>query len=174
MEEISKYKGELLEKVYKGDKINELISLDEQIKELQDKRRTLSREIKKDTIGFNSSEFPICGFLYYDTCETKLVKNSNSVFSAAHREKTGKKIQDVRLAFLTWFSDFEYFSDREDEKMIKYYPNFRSVGSDNRPGNEFSISKLDIIEFEPLGNMTIDEAKKVLKKIKKDLKKDEE
>ena len=89
-------------------------------------------------------------------------------------KKTGKKIQDVRLAFLTWFSDFEYFSDREDEKMIKYSPNFRSVGSDNRPGNEFSISKLDIIEFEPLENMTIDEAKKVLKKIKKELKKDEE
>ena len=170
--ENDKYKG-MLSKCYKGEKINELISLDKQIEELQHKRRTLSREIKKDTIGFNSSELPICGFLYYDTWETKLVKNSNSVWGAAHREKTGKKIQDVRLVFLSWFSVFEYFSDREDEKMIKYYPNFRSVGSDNRPGNEFSTSKLDNMEFEPLGNMTIDEAKKVLKKIKKDLKNEE-
>lgn len=171
--ENDKYKG-MLSKCYKGEKINELISLDKQIKELQDKRRTLSCEIKMDTIGLNRSEFPICGFLYYDTWETKLVKNSDNFWSAAHRKRTGKKIQDVRLAFLTWFSDSEQFSYREDEKVIKYYPNFRSVGSDNRPGNEFSTSGLDNMEFEPLGDMTIDEAKKVLKKVKKDLKKDEE
>lgn len=170
--EINKYKG-MLSKCYKGEKINELISLDKQIKELQDERRTLSFEIKKDTIGFNRSEFPICGFLYYDTWETKLVKNSNNYWSAMHRERTGKRIQDVRLAFLFSYSDFEYFSDREDEKRIKYYPNFRSVGSDNRPGNEFSTEGMDNMEFEPLGDMSIDEAKKVLKKVKKDIKKED-
>ena len=170
--ENDKYKG-MLSKCYKGEKIDELINLDKQIKELQDKRRTLSCEIKKDTIGFNRSEFPICGFLYYDTWETKLVKNSDNFWSASHRKRTGKRIQDVRLAFLSYYSDYEYFSDREDEKMIKYYPIFRSVGSDNRPGNEFSTAGMDNIEFEPLDGMTLDEAKKILKKVKKDLKKEE-
>lgn len=170
--ENDKYKG-MLSKCYKGEKIDELINLDKQIKELQDKRRTLSCEIKKDTIGINRSEFPICGFLYYDTWETKLVKNSDNFWSASHRKRTGKRIQDVKLAFLSYYSDYEYFSDREDEKMIKYYPNFRSVGSDNRPGNEFSTAGMDIIEFEPLDGMTLDEAKKILKKVKKDLKKED-
>ena len=94
--ENDKYKG-MLSKCYKGEKINELISLDKQIKELQEKRRNLSREIERDTIGINISEFPICGFLYYDTWETKLVKNSNNYWSAAHRKRTGKRIQDVSL-----------------------------------------------------------------------------
>lgn len=171
--ENDKYKG-MLSKCYKGEKIDELINLDKQIKELQEKRRNLSREIERDTIGINISEFPICGFLYYDTWETKLVKNSNNYWSPAHRKRTGKRIQDARLAFLASYSDFEYFSDREDEKRIKYYPDFRSVGSDNRPGNEFSTEGMDNMEFEPLDGMTLDEAKKILKKVKKDLKKEDE
>ena len=170
--ENDKYKG-MLSKCYKGEKIDELINLDKQIEELQEKRRNLSREIKRDTIGINISGFPICGFLYYDTWETQLVKNSNNYWSAAYRKRTGRRIQDVRLAFLTYYSDFEYFSDRKDEKRIKYYPIFRSVGSDNRPGNEFSTEGMDNMEFEPLDGMTLDEAKKILKKVKKDLKKED-
>lgn len=158
---------------YKGEKINELISIDKQIKELENKRRTLSRELYKETVMSVYPNFPICGFLYYNTWETKLVKNSENFWSAAHRRRTGKKVQDVRLAFLSWFEPFEHFSDTVSEKEIKYYPTFRSVGSDNRPGNEFSTSTFDSMEFEPLGDMTIDEAKKLLKKIKKDIKKEE-
>lgn len=97
--ENNKYKG-MVSKCYKGEKINELISLDKQIKELQDKRRTLSREIKKDTIGFNSSEFPICGFLYYDTWETKLVKKIVIAFLVLHiGKKQVKKYRMLDLLF---------------------------------------------------------------------------
>lgn len=34
--EINKYKGEPLEKVYEGDKINDLINIDKQIRELKE------------------------------------------------------------------------------------------------------------------------------------------
>lgn len=170
--ETFKYKGNISPS-YKGEKINELIEIDKQIKELQDKRRSLSHKIRTDTISDEYSKLPICGFLYYNTWETKLVKNSDNFWSPSHRKRTGNKIQDVRLAFLSWFEGREYFSDRDNEKMIVYYPEFRSVGSDNRPGNSFSDSTFDSIEFEPLGDMTIDEAKKLLKKIKKDIKKQE-
>lgn len=171
--ENDKYKGNL-SPYYKGEKINELIEIDKQIKELQNKRKSLSHNIRTDTIGIKQTEFPICGFLYYDTWETQLVKNNNNPWCSAHRKRTGKKVQDVKLVFLSWYSDFEYFSDNDTDKMIKYYPHFRSVSTDNRPGNEFSVSDLSNMEFEPLGDMTIDEAKKMIKKIKKDMKKNEE
>lgn len=170
--ENDKYKGNLSPS-YKGEKIDELIEIDKQIKELQSKRRSLSHKIKTDTISDEYSKLPICGFLYYNTWETKLVKNSNNFWSHSHRKRTGNKIQDVRLAFLCWFNGIEYFSDRENEKMIVYYPEFHSVGSDNKPGNEFSTAGMDNMEFEPLDGMTLDEAKKILKKVKKDLKKEE-
>lgn len=57
--------------------------------------------------------------------------------------------------------------------MIKYYLDFPFVGSDNKPCNEFSTSEMDNMEFEPLGDMTIDEAKKILEKVNKELKNEE-
>lgn len=161
-----------LSKYYEGEKIDELIALDKQIKELQNKRKSLSREIKIETLGDEYSKLPICGFLYYDIWETKLVKNDKYAWSPSHRKRTGKRVQDVRLAFLCGYSDIERFSYREDEKIIKYRPYFRSVGSDNRPGNEFSNHEYDNMEFEPLDGITLDEARKLLKKIKKEIRND--
>lgn len=56
--------------------------------------------------------------------------------------------------------------------MIKYYLDFPFVGSDNKPCNEFSTSEMDNMEFEPLGDIMIDEAKK-MEKVNKELKNEE-
>lgn len=168
MEEISKYKGEPLEKVYEGDKINDLINIDKQIRELKEKRRAIMEEIRNEVIKTPRSAYPIPGFLYFDTKETELIQRQYGW--GKMKVPTGNMIQDARLIFITGYTSSEYFGDN---KQIVFLPNFHSVGSDNKPGNSIYKSEMYNMEFEPLDGMTLDEAKKILKKVKKDLKKEE-
>lgn len=165
IEDISQYKGEPIEKVYEGDKINDLINIDKQIKELEKKRRAIMEEIRNEVIKSPRSAYPIPGFLYFDTQETELIQNRYGW--GKRKVPTGKMIQNARLIFITGYTAGEYFS----EGKIIFYPNFNSVGSDNKPGNSIYKSGMYNMEFEPLDGMTLDEAKKILKKIKKDVKK---
>ena len=166
-EELSKYKGEPLEKVYEGDKINDLIDIDKQIKELNVKRITIMKEIRDEVIKTPRSAYPIPGFLYFDTQEVKLVQRTYGWGNM--KRPTGNMIQDARLIFITGYKASEFFGN---EKKIIFYPQFHSIGSDNKPGNSIYKEGMYNMEFEPLGDMRIVEAKKVLKNVKKDLKKE--
>ena len=167
--EINKYKGEPLEKVYEGDKINDLINIDKQIRELKEKRRAIMKEIRDEVIKTPRNEYPIPGFLYFDTQETELIQRMYGW--GKMKVPTGNMTQNARLIFITGYTSNEYFGDK---KRIVFFPNFNSVGCDNKPGNSIYKynSGMHNMEFEPLGDMSIDEAKKVLKKVKKDLKKE--
>lgn len=167
-EEISKYKGEPLEKVYEGDKINDLINIDKQIRELNEKRCAIMKEIRDEVIKTPRNEYPIPGFLYFDTKETELIQRRYGWGKV--KVPTGNMTHNARLIFITGYTSSEYFGDN---KQIVFFPNFHSVGSDNKPGNSIYKSGMYNMEFEPLDVMTLDEAKKILKKVKKDLKKEE-
>lgn len=160
-----------INKIYKGDKIEKLIELDKQIKELQIKRLALADEARKETLGDEYRNLPVCGFLYYDMLETKLVEG-RYVWSARHRVSTGEKIRSVRLVYLSGFTNYERFY--KGSKCIEYIPCYRCVDSTtNKPGNNIYDIPANS-EFEPLGDMTIDEARKVIKKVKADIKKAKE
>ena len=166
--EINKYKGEPLEKVYEGDKINDLINIDKQIRELKEKRRAIMKEIRDEVIKTPRNEYPIPGFLYFDTEETELIQRRYGWGKV--KVPNGNMTHDARLIFITGYTSSEYFGDN---KQIVFSPNFNLVGCDNKPGNSIYKSKMYNMEFEPLDGMTLDEAKKFLKKVKKDLKKEE-
>lgn len=152
---------------YKGEKINDLIEIDRQIKELKEKRRTIMGEIRNEVVGIPLNKFPIPVFLYFDTREVKLVARTYGCGNM--KVPTGNMTQDARLIFISGYRPSEFFGD---DKEIIFYPQFHSISSDNKPGNSIYKEDMYNMEFEPLGDMTIDEARKTLKKVKKDIKKE--
>ena len=127
------------------------------------------KEIRDEVIKTPRNEYPIPGFLYFDTEETELIQRRYGWGKV--KVPTGNMTHNARLIFITVYTSSEYFGDN---KQIVFYPNFHSVGSDNKPGNSIYKSGMYNMEFEPLDVMTLDEAKKILKKVKKDLKKERE
>lgn len=125
-------------------------------------------EIRDEVIKTPRNEYPIPGFLYFDKQETELIQSGYGW--GKMKVPTGNMTHDARLIFITGYTSSEYFGDN---KQIVFFPNLHSVDSDNKSGNSIYQIGMYNMEFEPLDGMTLDEAKKILKKVKKDLKKEE-
>lgn len=151
------------EAVYRGEKIKDLCSINDQIEDLRKKRTELIDEIRKEVTDTRDKELPILGILYFEEKELKPVKGRWHDY----KEPTGRMIPNARLVFIKRYE----VSDWLHVGKLVFKPVFASVGSDNLPGNSIFVGDLRNLEFEPLEDITVDEAKKLLVKVKKELKK---
>lgn len=131
------------------EQVSRIKSIGKEYSELKQRYKDVLKDIKKE---LNIPEkYPILGFLYYSVSEGSF----NNI----------KKVEKCRLAYLVNYSfcNFDYISNSE---YFNFYPMFRSVSKDGKPGNCIERAFLDDFDFEPFDG-TVEEARKILKEAKK-------